>query len=381
MTRTGVVAIALGVSLAGPLGAQSSQFGVRGLGLPSLPVSARSHGAGGALGFFDQESSINPASVIGITRPTASFNVLQSWRSSENPYGDATGRDTHFPLFFAGGSINSRMSGSLSASVYTDRTFGLAFQQPVELRGESVLATDTLTSKGGITDLRGALAYAFSPRLVVGVGLHLLTGINRVEYRRHFDDSAYAAVRLVNEVSYSGAGVSLGAMAEPIRSRLQLAGFVRFDGDLGVDRNDEDTGELSMPQTLGVAAQLTPSRRLILAAHLIRQSWSRMDQDLRERDGAGAVNTQAAAFGLEWLRDGERSGRFPIRAGVRWAELPFRLTTDDAAGREYGVSIGTGFLFAGGRGTFDLALERVWRDEGAFTERMMGLKLGIGLRQ
>ena len=76
-----------------PLAAQSSQFGVRGLGLPLRPHSVRAVGTGGAFGMFDSESSFNPASIGQIPFTSATFQTIQSWRRSESPAGSASTRD------------------------------------------------------------------------------------------------------------------------------------------------------------------------------------------------------------------------------------------------------------------------------------------------
>ena len=43
--------------------AQSSQFGVRGLGMPGRPLTARAFATGGAFGLFEGESGLNPAAL------------------------------------------------------------------------------------------------------------------------------------------------------------------------------------------------------------------------------------------------------------------------------------------------------------------------------
>ena len=380
MSRASVLALALVAGAPAALAGQASQFGVRALGLPSLPQSARSHGTAGALGFFDPESAINPASLRGVTRSMASFNLLQSWRTSENPFGRTTGNDSQFPLFFAAGPIGSRLVGSVSASVYSDRTFGLALEDTLVLRDVPVVASDTVLSRGGISDLRAGLAYRIGPRAAVGLGLHILTGTNRIEFRRTFSDSNYASVRLRNELSFAGFGVSLGALVEPVVG-LQLAAFARLDGDLSLDRDTTDIGDLNLPRSLGAGVRWQAARGLVIAGHVLTQTWSRLDADLKARGGVGAVNTVAVAGGLEWFRSATRPGRLPIRAGVRWGRLPFPVEDGAEGGSELAIALGTGFRFAGDRGSVDLAVERIWRDEGVFRERAYALKLGIGIRQ
>ena len=67
--------------------AQSSQFGVRGLGFPGRGLAVRATGSSGAFGLFDPESSLNPAA-LGVTSTlTSAFTVTQSFRHDENPAG------------------------------------------------------------------------------------------------------------------------------------------------------------------------------------------------------------------------------------------------------------------------------------------------------
>ena len=78
--------------------AQSSQFGVRGLGQPSRGLSARSLGSAGAFGLFDPESSTNPAALDAVTAVTAVFTGSQSIRNVDNPGGSASLKESLFPL-------------------------------------------------------------------------------------------------------------------------------------------------------------------------------------------------------------------------------------------------------------------------------------------
>lgn len=68
-------------------GAQSSQFGVRGLGMPGRPLSASAFGSGGAFGLFDPGSGLNPAALGRLTALSAGLTALQDYRHVENPAG------------------------------------------------------------------------------------------------------------------------------------------------------------------------------------------------------------------------------------------------------------------------------------------------------
>lgn len=375
-------AVALVVALTVPVaraGAQASEFGTRALGLPILPLSARAQGMGGGIAMFDPEASLNPAAIWFTDRATATFSVRQFWRTSENPFGSASGNDTQFPLVMVSGPIGHRWDFALSVAAYTDRTFALALSDTIDIRGSAVGINDTLVSKGGVNDIRGALAYTASRRFAVGLGLHLLTGTNRIEYRRSFTDSSYVPVRVKNELSFSGPGISAGFTAEPI-SRVRVAGMLRWDGDLAYYKDSTRLNKIPMPFTVAAGIQLRASDRLTLAGHGLYRNWSAADSALKAQGGLGAQNAAEGTFGLEWTRDAKSRYKLPIRAGVRYAELPYPVV-EGQHGTEFQLSLGTGFRFTANRGSVDIALERAWRSDGdAFKERTLMLTFGVGIR-
>ena len=150
------------VSLAMPplLAGQSSQFGVRGLGLPGRQQSARAMGSAGAFAFFDGESSVSPASIGYIGQLTATFTALGDYRSTSTPSGEASIRNPRFPQFLVGGPIRRfPMTLALSYSNYSTRDYSLSFPATIILRDQPVNVTDTIESRGGINDFRLAAAY------------------------------------------------------------------------------------------------------------------------------------------------------------------------------------------------------------------------------
>jgi hypothetical protein len=379
MSRS-ALAVALFFGLAVHAEAQSSQFGVRGLGLPVKPLSVRSFGSGGAFALFDQESGLNPASFGLITRVEASFQTVQSWRSSSSPAGEASARDNRYPgVMVAGPAGSSRFSLSLSASGYTDRNFTLASRDTLTLRGVPVETQDTLISLGGLSDLRGAIAWAPSPRLQLGLGLHMITGSNRIESRRTFADTAYAGATERFTVSYLGFGISVGATARVSRF-LSVSGMIRHDGQLRVERDSTFLAETRLPLTMAAGARFQMTDRLIGAAYGVRRTWSRSDADLVQQGGIGADDTAEFGIGIERLSDPRRPSHRPIRLGFRRGSLPFPLERGQEI-TETALSLGTGFRFVADRAGIDLALERVWRKGGAgFDETATLLRLGVSVR-
>jgi hypothetical protein len=359
--------------------AQSSQFGVRGLGFPGRHLATRAIASGGAFGLFDPESSLNPAALGSATSLAAIFTVNQGFRNQENPAGTASTRDTRFPQLMISGPVRETgVALGFSYSNYTTRDFTMAASSTIDLRGVPVAVVDSFSSRGGLSDLRLAGAYRVRDRWVLGAGFHVITGSNRLESRRTFEDASYQPSLQRAEVSYAGVGVSAGLVRQ-FGPRFALASFVRWDGHLNVDRDSVRVGTVDLPYSFGLGIRWQPSATLNLASHGLLRTWSGANSDLLEQGGTGAENTIELALGAEYTPDPARPSRRPIRFGARYARLPFPLVPG-SQGKEFGISAGSGMRFAQQRGGVDLALEHVWRSEGVYSERAFVLSFGISVR-
>lgn len=367
---------------AGPagLGAQSSQFGVRGLGLPGRQQSVRAMGSAGAFAFFDGESSVSPAALAYIGQLTATFTILGDYRSTNTPAGEGSIRDPRFPQFLVGGPVRRfPLTLGLSYSNYTTRDYSLAFPATIMLRDQPVDVTDTIESRGGINDFRLAAAYRIGQRWVVGAGAHIITGSNRVEARRTFSDTNYARSVQRAELSFAGFGVSVGVVGQ-LGSRLTVAAMARSDGGVSLDRDSVEIAKVDLPITVGGAVRLRVSPKLHVAGQMLYRHWSSAEDDLLALGGTGASNTIEAAGGLEFTPDARRPFRRPIRLGVRYSQLPFPLTPGEQP-TEFGVSLGSGFSFAQDRAIVGLAVERAWRDQSdSYSETAWIVTAGVTVR-
>ena len=379
MRRALAVVLCLAAGL--PLGAaaQSSQFGVRGLGIPLRPLSVRAAGTGGALGMFDPESGLNPASIGLVPFTMASFQTVQSWRRSTTPTGSHSAKDNRYPGVFVTGRIGGTpLVMSISASGYTDRNYAIGTKDTLILRGEPVETTDTLQSLGGVSDLRVGLGWRLSRNLQLGLGLHMLTGSNRITSTRRFSDTAYAGASERFTYSFLGAGISTGIMARV--GRTTVAGLLRVDDKLHVELDSTRVGTTKLPVTVGGAVRFHVGDQLEIGGSALYRSWGSADDDVVEQGGVGSFNTTEFNVGFEYLRDERRPSNLPIRVGVYHARLPFPLRREDNAS-ETGISLGTSKRFVADRAGVDLALSRVWRSGGAgFKEHATLLTLGISVR-
>lgn len=359
--------------------AQASQFGVRGLGSPGRAISTRAAGSSGAFGLFDPTSGLNPAALGGLTALTATFNGFQSFRSVDNPAGSETLRQSRFPhASFAGPVPGSRVVVGLSYSTYANRDFSVATTDTLQLREELVPVADTLSSRGGLSDLRVTAAYRLRERTTLGGAFHVMTGSNRMEARRSFADDQYLPVEQRAELSYLGVGASVGAVQQ-VGPSLWVAAIARSDGDVKVDRDSIRVSQVDLPYTLGLGLRWRASGRLDLAGHGMYQTWSGANSDLLAAGGTGADNTFELALGGEYVSDPRRPFRRPIRFGAHYATLPFPLQPG-VQPTEFGVSLGTGTRFAQERAGVDLAVEHVWRSAGDFDERGLVFSLGVSVR-
>ena len=336
-------------------------------------------GTSGAFGMFDAESGINPASLSGLVAMTASFNALQSYRTAENPAGTEALRDTRFPYVAVGGPIRTTpLALGIGYSTYTNRDFTIATRDTVELRDVLVPVDDTLSSRGGLSDLRLGAAYKLRDRTVLGGAFHVITGSNRLQSRRSFADDQYLPVQQSAELSYAGAGVALGVVQQ-MGSGLWVAAIARGDGKAIVDRDSARASQVDLPYTLGAAVRWKAGSRLDLAGHGIFRTWSGANSDLLASGGTGAENTFEAALGGEYVGDPRRPYRRPIRFGAHYATLPFPVQPG-VQPTEFGVSLGSGLRFAQERAGIDLAVEHLWRSAGDFKERAFLISIGVGVR-
>jgi hypothetical protein len=390
MWRAFAAAVATLLLTPGAARAQSSEFGIRGLGVPGRELSTRSLSLGGGLGLFDGESSVNPAALGTLSSTTALFTTSGAWTNTTNPAGSLSTRDTRFPQILIGGPIPHRpFALAVSYSMYTDRDFTVVSDGIATPRDVPVIVHDTLSSRGGLDDIRIAGAWVVNKHLAVGAAFHFITGLNRLTSRRFWEDTAYRSPVESAELSYSGTGISLGAIWEPVHT-VAVAATFRRDGAVTVTRDSTGVGQVQLPTaaigsvqlptTLSAGIHLTPSKRLSISGSVISRNWSVADSSLVAQGAPGARNTMEVNGGIELVRDTRRATKYPLRLGVRYATLPFLLAADPQP-REYGFSIGTGRRFAADRGGFDIAVQHLWRSQGSgYAEAATLITFGISVR-
>jgi hypothetical protein len=239
---------------------------------------------------------------------------------------------------------------------------------------DSVAYTETFRSEGALNDVRFAGAWAFRDNLIVGLGLHVYPGENRLTVAREFDDSlTFAPLRDSANVNYSGVGVSGGVMWRPVRT-VTIGASGRLGGTLKLRERDSLRTSADAPSRFGVGVRYdVPSIGVAFRAD--RTMWSNME-------GLGSSRSTPQdtwEFGLGVDAVGPRliGSQLALRAGGRFRELPF--LADSQSVSEKAFTLGAGAPLARGRATLDLFVERAWRSAGSVDASEHAWTFGLGL--
>jgi hypothetical protein len=375
MMRLVLLSLAIAVGWGEEVAAQTSIYGIRGLGFPGRAANSRERGLASGFTVLDPGSPVNPAAVAGFSTITVEIMSESNFRSYSIDTVQVNGlSSTRFPLAQMGGRVTtSPLSFALSFSQYTDRSYDLTSSDSLQLRGQSIAFEERTTSRGGVADLRVALGYRLSPRLWLGAGVHLLTGSAKLTFTRLFADTAYRPYQIETEESISGLGVSAGAIFQP-SDRFAFGLSVRSDTRAKVEVDSVAAANVDLPFTVTGGARVSLGRPLRWGTTVTWRSWGMADDDLVAR----AFDTWEVGTGLEYGGAETGTSRFPIRLGFRYATLPFSAT--DEQPREITAALGFGLAFASGRGLIDLALERAMRSGAGADETAWQLSWTVTVR-
>ena len=373
LIRLGACGAALG--LAAPVARAQGTLGAQGFGYPPGQLSVYARSIGGATGEVDPVSPINPASLILFRRGALYIQSEQESRSLDADGRSGSTRAYRFPLFAAGVPIGNRGMLGVSFATLLDRTWGTQLRAREQFGDDSVSFTETFKSQGALNDVRIAGAWAFRETLVVGLGIHMFPGENRLTIARVFDDSlVFAPLRDSANVNYFGTGVSAGVVWRPART-LTVGASGRMGGSLKLREADTLVAKANAPSRFGVGAryEMVPGTAVALRAD--RTLWSKMEG----LGTARATPEDAWDFGLGLDAIGPRiaGAQFALRAGARRRTLPFLANNERV--KETAFSFGSGTPLAGGRAQLDFFLERAARSAGSVDAKERSWTFGLGL--
>lgn len=362
------------LAVAARLPAQGA-LSVQGFGYPPGQIGAGSIGIGGSNAEMDPASALNPAS-IGMT---ARFSIYAHFqpefrRTTVNGATDDT-RALRFPMFSATGG-SGRFTVGISFSTFLDRTWANSYADSQVIGGETVPSTLRASSDGAITDTRLAVAYVIHQKFQVGLGLHALTGENRIAFGRSFPDSmGIGEVTQRTSMSYSGRTISVGALWQPAPAFL-LGASARFSGEIDVEQSGVTLAKADVPLRYGVGVTYLGIPNTTLAARVEQTRWT----DLEPLGTGAASMFDATEFSVGAESSGPRIGGSltMLRLGYRNRTLPFGADGDRVGERAF--TGGVGIPLSRGRSQLDLALQRASRSGGGATEKAWLLSLGLGIR-
>ena len=349
-------------------------LGAQGFGYPPGQLSVYSRSLGGATGETDALSPINPAALTLLRRGGLYLQSEQESRSIDAGGRSGSTRAYRFPLFSAAVPVTTRGMLGLSFSTLLDRTWGTETRDKQLFGSDSIAYTERFRSEGALNDVRIAGSWAIRDNVIVGLGVHLFPGENRLTISREFEDSlSFAPLRDSTNVSYSGTGVSAGVLWRPART-ITVGASGRLGGTLKLRESDTVRTSADAPSRFGVGVRYDiPGTTIAFRAD--RTLWSRMGG----LGSARATPDDAWDFGLGVDAAGPRLLGAPltIRGGARRRSLPF-LAADEQV-NETAFTLGTGVPLAGGRAQLVLFVERAARSADKVDAKERSWTFGLGL--
>lgn len=379
-----LAAVALAALLLPAAARAQGSLGVQGFGYPPGQLSTRSISAGGATGEIDVLSPLNPAALLGLGGSTLYVQAEPEYRSVRIADVKVSTTTARYPVFFGGFALGPRWAVGLSSSTFTDRTWATTTESLELIAGDTVRTRKLFSSEGAINDNRLAAAYLPVRWLRLGIGLHALSGRNRIVSGDSFPNNpSFVSFLDTNVISFGGNAISAGAEVR-FSGIASFAIDARKGGRLSAETSPGDTvlGRADVPDRLGLSAAYLGIANSVIAVRAVRDSWS----SFRGLGTPGLVPRDVWDYGVGADIAGPRFGSrvIMVRAGGRWRDLPFDATSPTgvtASVREKSISGGLGTLFAGGRGALDVGLLRASRSSALdVSEHSWILSVGITVR-
>ena len=370
------VLLAAVIIVPGPALRAQGALSVQGFGYPGGQLSTQALATGGAMAEFDPQSPLNPAALGVGRRALVYVQYDPEFRRVSLPGSNVSTTTARFPLFAVSGRYGKATFG-LAFSSYVDRTWTNTFVDTQVVSGEKIGSRLTASSAGGISDLRAAMSWTFTPRFTIGIGAHAFPGENRTSIGRVFDDSLkFGNFSSSSTMAYNGAAVSVGVVAVPV-NHLNVAASARFGGTLRIRMGDSTVlGEGRVPGRYGVGLAYDGLPGTVFSARFNTERWS----DLKGLGSPGLQLHDAteAAAGVETI--GPRFGgqTTVLRLGYRDRGLPFSADANPV--KERSINGGVGLPVARGYMAIDLGVAHAVRTSGAISETGWIVSVGLAIR-
>lgn len=358
-------------------GVAQGTLSVQGFGYPAGGLSASAQSTGGGFSQFDYASTRNPSALLGWGTPGMYVQYDPEFRTvSSDGKSDHT-TTVRFPMMMAAMRFGPRVMAAVSANTFLDRTFATIVRNTQVVGSDSIGYDESVVSAGAINDLRLAAGISLSDAFSIGIGIHGLTGENRLSLVRTYDDTlTYGTLIRRLTLSYLGNAVSLGATWRPTRT-LALGASTRFGGKLDMRVGDSIATHGYVPDEYGVAVRYDGLPGASLGLSLDHTSWTRMD----ELSSATLYTRDTWDLGVGVELAGPRMNTVPVlvHLGFRNRDLPFSITP--AAVKENTISAGVSLPIGGPRTVFDFGLRRAQRSgEAGVSEHAWIISAGLTVR-
>ena len=369
--------MALAAALVPSLAAAQGSISTQGFGYPTGGLSTRAAAGGGGFSEFDFTSPRNPSSTLGFGRGGLYFQYDPEYRHVSTGTTSDNTMTARFPIWMVAMQMGARAMGTITASTLLDRTWATRVRGGQILGPDSVGYEERVESAGAINDIRLGVAYQFSPRFSVGVGLHGYTGENRMNLTRTFDDSLRFGTLLRRlTIGYLGNGLSAGATWR-VHPQIALAASVRAGGSLDVRVADTLIASGTMPNRYGAGLRFDGLPGASLAISVERTEWSALGE--LSQTSLVTNDTWELGAGLEMTGPRFRAVPTLLYLGYRKRDLPFSV--DGEVVPERFLSSGVGIPVAGPRVILDLAVQNARRGPVAgISERAWIVSMGFTVR-
>jgi len=370
--------------------AQDSVFNLPAFGSPASGVSMRGRGMGGAgLGLGGELFSLeNPATAVGFGRAAAHLSFLGQTSDVEDRTTEGTVEGVNFPV------------GQIVIPAYSRSVLTLGFYQLLDfdaaLDGVTVFEGDTVgvvfEAEGGVSVISPGVAWSLDDRTAVGATVDVYVGSREVVRGIDLSEIVNGAVATSDTLArdFGAVGLTFGVERRlgqrvQVSAAYKLRPTIESDVTRGLGKVEGEEGfrrvDVEIPDEIVLGAAGRVSTRLLAAATFRFAGWSGAE---------GAIGTEAGVDDVVELGGGIEfrpvesflgivGPSAPLRAGLRWRQLPIVLEGSQVT--EWAVTGGYGrILGPDRRGSVDISLEIGRRgdlEDHGLTERF--IRVGVGL--
>lgn len=370
-----ILTTVLAAASAGSLAAQGA-LSVQGFGYPVGQLSTRAAGTAGALGETDAGSPLNPASLSSAGRTILSFQVDPEFRQVKVGGATVNTSTARFPVIIVGARTGLRGFVGVSFSTLLDRTWDASYEDSVTVSGDRVRSSVGTSVRGAVNDARLAFSWQFSDKVQAGLGVHAITGANRMHLARVFTDSTtFGSLSQNTVLSYGGSAVSAGVVVLPV-PHLTVAASLRLGGAMTTRYDDSAATHANVPNRYGASFTYDGIPGSQIAVRFNHEQWSRL-----RTLGSSALQVHDAtelSAGVDFVGPKFQGLPTQVRLGARTRDLPFGWNGHTVSERT--LALGGGLPLARGWAVIDVSVQRALRKAGDVTERGTILSVGLTVR-